>query len=71
MAFKFSSKLADATKGSGGAIRKKEATHRMAEAGFPTLPFPFFSLSIFALSLIWDFFLKDLLPVFIDKRGAK
>ena len=32
MAFKLSSELVDAAKGSGGAIRKKEATHRMAEA---------------------------------------
>uniref|UniRef100_A0ACD6AMS4 Uncharacterized protein n=1 Tax=Avena sativa TaxID=4498 RepID=A0ACD6AMS4_AVESA len=32
MAFKISSELVDAAKGSGGAIRKKEATHRMAEA---------------------------------------
>ncbi|VAH45601.1 unnamed protein product [Triticum turgidum subsp. durum] len=31
MAFKLSSKLVDAAKGSGGAIRKKEATHRMAD----------------------------------------
>ncbi|VAI75355.1 unnamed protein product [Triticum turgidum subsp. durum] len=32
MAFKLSSELVDATKGSGGAIRKKEVTHRMVEA---------------------------------------
>nr|YP_009266764.1 ribosomal protein S7 [Erythroxylum novogranatense]ANK79228.1 ribosomal protein S7 [Erythroxylum novogranatense] len=32
MAFKFSSELVDAAKGSGDAIRKKEETHRMAEA---------------------------------------
>nr|YP_010379562.1 ribosomal protein S7 [Astragalus gypsodes]AJE72765.1 ribosomal protein S7 [Astragalus crassicarpus]UCS40627.1 ribosomal protein S7 [Astragalus gypsodes] len=32
MAFKLSSELLDAVKGSGGAIRKKEETHRMAEA---------------------------------------
>nr|YP_010294625.1 ribosomal protein S7 [Xyris pauciflora]YP_010294637.1 ribosomal protein S7 [Xyris pauciflora]ULQ68764.1 ribosomal protein S7 [Xyris pauciflora]ULQ68776.1 ribosomal protein S7 [Xyris pauciflora] len=32
MAFKFSSELIDASKGRGGAIRKKEETHRMAEA---------------------------------------
>nr|YP_009628314.1 ribosomal protein S7 [Greenwayodendron suaveolens]QBO27031.1 ribosomal protein S7 [Greenwayodendron suaveolens] len=32
MAFKLSSELVDAAKGSGGAIRKKEETHRMAEA---------------------------------------
>nr|YP_010965733.1 ribosomal protein S7 [Opuntia aureispina]YP_010965965.1 ribosomal protein S7 [Opuntia chisosensis]YP_010966039.1 ribosomal protein S7 [Opuntia chlorotica]YP_010966695.1 ribosomal protein S7 [Opuntia macrocentra]WNM91816.1 ribosomal protein S7 [Opuntia aureispina]WNM92121.1 ribosomal protein S7 [Opuntia chisosensis]WNM92195.1 ribosomal protein S7 [Opuntia chlorotica]WNM92925.1 ribosomal protein S7 [Opuntia macrocentra] len=32
MAFKLSSELVDATKGRGGAIRKKEQTHRMAEA---------------------------------------
>ncbi|KQJ89171.1 hypothetical protein BRADI_4g23940v3 [Brachypodium distachyon] len=32
MAFKLSSELVDAAKGSGGSIRKKEATHRMAEA---------------------------------------
>nr|AAS65727.1 ribosomal protein S7 [Strelitzia reginae] len=32
MAFKLSSELVDATKGKGNAIRKKEATHRMAEA---------------------------------------
>ena len=32
MAFKLSSELVDVAKGSGGAIRKKEATHRMAEA---------------------------------------
>ncbi|KAI4999021.1 hypothetical protein ZWY2020_057481, partial [Hordeum vulgare] len=32
MAFKLSSELVDAAKGSGGAIRKKEVTHRMAEA---------------------------------------
>ena len=31
MAFKLSSELVDAAKGSGGAIRKKEETHRMAE----------------------------------------
>nr|YP_010275940.1 ribosomal protein S7 [Cananga odorata]YP_010275953.1 ribosomal protein S7 [Cananga odorata]UKH49854.1 ribosomal protein S7 [Cananga odorata]UKH49867.1 ribosomal protein S7 [Cananga odorata] len=32
MAFKLSSELVDAAKGRGGAIRKKEETHRMAEA---------------------------------------
>nr|WDY86026.1 rps7 [Hebecarpa punctata] len=32
MALKLSSELVDAAKGSGGAIRKKEETHRMAEA---------------------------------------
>ncbi|VAH67870.1 unnamed protein product [Triticum turgidum subsp. durum] len=32
MAFKLSSELVDAAKGSGGAICRKEATHRMAEA---------------------------------------
>ncbi|KAL8249165.1 hypothetical protein R6Q59_006033 [Mikania micrantha] len=32
MAFKLSSELVDATKGSGDAIRKREETHRMAEA---------------------------------------
>ncbi|KAJ7941386.1 30S ribosomal protein S7, chloroplastic [Quillaja saponaria] len=32
MAFKLSSELVDAAKGSGDAIRKKEETHRMAEA---------------------------------------
>ena len=32
MAFKLSSELIDAAKGRGGAIRKKEETHRMAEA---------------------------------------
>nr|YP_010411647.1 ribosomal protein S7 [Tephrocactus geometricus]URP30740.1 ribosomal protein S7 [Tephrocactus geometricus] len=32
MAFKLSSELVDATEGRGGAIRKKEQTHRMAEA---------------------------------------
>nr|YP_010166164.1 ribosomal protein S7 [Rhipsalis teres]QRV60137.1 ribosomal protein S7 [Rhipsalis teres] len=32
MAEKLSSELLDAAKGSGGAIRKKEETHRMAEA---------------------------------------
>nr|YP_010473881.1 ribosomal protein S7 [Corydalis curviflora]YP_010473908.1 ribosomal protein S7 [Corydalis curviflora]YP_010475158.1 ribosomal protein S7 [Corydalis jingyuanensis]YP_010475185.1 ribosomal protein S7 [Corydalis jingyuanensis]YP_010475252.1 ribosomal protein S7 [Corydalis elata]YP_010475279.1 ribosomal protein S7 [Corydalis elata]YP_010476041.1 ribosomal protein S7 [Corydalis hamata]YP_010476068.1 ribosomal protein S7 [Corydalis hamata]UVH68094.1 ribosomal protein S7 [Corydalis curviflora] len=32
MAFKLSSELVDATKGKGEAIRKKEETHRMAEA---------------------------------------
>nr|QBC71366.1 ribosomal protein S7 [Anacampseros filamentosa]QBC71367.1 ribosomal protein S7 [Anacampseros filamentosa] len=32
MAFKLSSELVDASKGRGGAIRKKEETHRMAEA---------------------------------------
>nr|YP_010964581.1 ribosomal protein S7 [Hedysarum campylocarpon]WNM89236.1 ribosomal protein S7 [Hedysarum campylocarpon] len=32
MAVKFSSELLDAAKGSGDAIRKKEETHRMAEA---------------------------------------
>nr|YP_011033897.1 ribosomal protein S7 [Gueldenstaedtia verna]WRI15698.1 ribosomal protein S7 [Gueldenstaedtia verna] len=32
MAFKLSSELLDAVKGSGNAIRKKEETHRMAEA---------------------------------------
>ena len=32
MAFKLSSELVDAAKGKGGAIRKKEETHRMAEA---------------------------------------
>nr|BEG71944.1 ribosomal protein S7 [Astragalus macropelmatus] len=32
MAFKLSSELLDAVKGSGDAIRKKEETHRMAEA---------------------------------------
>nr|YP_010291932.1 ribosomal protein S7 [Xyris capensis]ULQ68529.1 ribosomal protein S7 [Xyris capensis]ULQ68607.1 ribosomal protein S7 [Xyris capensis] len=32
MAFKFSSELIDASKGRGGAIRKKEEIHRMAEA---------------------------------------
>ncbi|XP_038876080.1 30S ribosomal protein S7, chloroplastic-like [Benincasa hispida] len=32
MAFKFFSELVDAAKGSGDAIRKKEETHRMAEA---------------------------------------
>jgi len=32
MFFKLSSKLVDAAKGSGGAIHKKEATHRMTEA---------------------------------------
>nr|WBU95087.1 ribosomal protein S7 [Cryptolepis sinensis]WBU95101.1 ribosomal protein S7 [Cryptolepis sinensis] len=32
MAFKLSSELMDAAKGSGDAIRKKEETHRMAEA---------------------------------------
>jgi small subunit ribosomal protein S7 len=32
MAFKLSSELVDAAKGSGGAICKKEAAHRMAEA---------------------------------------
>nr|YP_010601416.1 ribosomal protein S7 [Ceratocephala testiculata]YP_010601429.1 ribosomal protein S7 [Ceratocephala testiculata]QFV18866.1 ribosomal protein S7 [Ceratocephala falcata]QFV18879.1 ribosomal protein S7 [Ceratocephala falcata]WAL35699.1 ribosomal protein S7 [Ceratocephala testiculata]WAL35700.1 ribosomal protein S7 [Ceratocephala testiculata] len=32
MAFKLSSELVDAAKGSGGAVRKKEETHKMAEA---------------------------------------
>ncbi|MBA0809293.1 hypothetical protein Gohar_024959, partial [Gossypium harknessii] len=32
MAFKLSSELVDAAKGSGDAIRKKEETHRMTEA---------------------------------------
>nr|AZN62279.1 chloroplast 30S ribosomal protein S7 [Echinocodon lobophyllus]AZN62280.1 chloroplast 30S ribosomal protein S7 [Echinocodon lobophyllus] len=32
MAFKLSSELMDAAKGRGGAIRKREATHRMADA---------------------------------------
>ncbi|EXC05021.1 30S ribosomal protein S7 [Morus notabilis] len=32
MVFKLSSELVDAAKGSGDAIRKKEETHRMAEA---------------------------------------
>nr|YP_009689089.1 30S ribosomal protein S7 [Trillium govanianum]YP_009689103.1 30S ribosomal protein S7 [Trillium govanianum]AAS65776.1 ribosomal protein S7 [Trillium grandiflorum]QEL51806.1 30S ribosomal protein S7 [Trillium govanianum]QEL51819.1 30S ribosomal protein S7 [Trillium govanianum] len=32
MALQLSSELMDAAKGSGGAIRKKEETHRMAEA---------------------------------------
>ncbi|KAK8596911.1 hypothetical protein V6N12_065390 [Hibiscus sabdariffa] len=32
MAFKLSSELVDAAKGNGDAIRKKEETHRMAEA---------------------------------------
>nr|YP_010760684.1 ribosomal protein S7 [Vaccinium floribundum]WEY35000.1 ribosomal protein S7 [Vaccinium floribundum] len=32
MAFKLSSELVDACKGKGGAIRKKEEVHRMAEA---------------------------------------
>ncbi|KAK8962724.1 hypothetical protein KSP40_PGU020436 [Platanthera guangdongensis] len=32
MAFQLSSELVDAAKGSGDAIRKKEETHRMAEA---------------------------------------
>ncbi|WZZ86980.1 hypothetical protein YC2023_115559 [Brassica napus] len=32
MAFKLSSELVDAAKGSGDAIRKKEETHTMAEA---------------------------------------
>ncbi|KAL4655100.1 hypothetical protein ACB092_01G426600 [Castanea dentata] len=32
MAFKLSSELMDAAKGSGDAIRKKEETHRMTEA---------------------------------------
>nr|YP_010411751.1 ribosomal protein S7 [Lophophora diffusa]URP30845.1 ribosomal protein S7 [Lophophora diffusa] len=32
MAFKLSSELVDAAKGSGGAIRKKEETYRIAEA---------------------------------------
>lgn len=32
MAFKLSSELLDAAKGSGDAIRKKEETHRMAES---------------------------------------
>nr|YP_009000140.1 ribosomal protein S7 [Silene chalcedonica]YP_009000153.1 ribosomal protein S7 [Silene chalcedonica]AGZ18131.1 ribosomal protein S7 [Silene chalcedonica]AGZ18144.1 ribosomal protein S7 [Silene chalcedonica] len=32
MAFKLSSELVDAAKGKGDAIRKKEETHRMAEA---------------------------------------
>ncbi|PPR97266.1 hypothetical protein GOBAR_AA23391 [Gossypium barbadense] len=32
MAFKLSSELVDAAKGSGDVIRKKEETHKMAEA---------------------------------------
>ncbi|ESW34120.1 hypothetical protein PHAVU_001G126100, partial [Phaseolus vulgaris] len=36
MAFKLSSELVDAAKGSGDAIRKKEETHRMAEANRAT-----------------------------------
>ncbi|CAH9117224.1 unnamed protein product [Cuscuta epithymum] len=32
MAFKLSSELVDAAKGSGAAVRKKEETHRMAES---------------------------------------
>jgi small subunit ribosomal protein S7 len=32
MAFKWSSKLVDAAKGSGGAIYKKQVTHRIADA---------------------------------------
>ncbi|MFQ6626720.1 hypothetical protein Gotur_005561 [Gossypium turneri] len=32
MAFKLSSELVDTAKGSGDVIRKKEETHRMAEA---------------------------------------
>ncbi|KAL8229581.1 hypothetical protein R6Q57_014481 [Mikania cordata] len=32
MAFKLSSELVDVAKGSGDAIRKREETHRMAEA---------------------------------------
>ena len=34
MVFKLSSEMVDAAKGSGDAIRKKEETHRMADAHF-------------------------------------
>ncbi|KAK8926074.1 hypothetical protein KSP39_PZI018889 [Platanthera zijinensis] len=41
MAFQLSSELVDAAKGSGDAIRKKEETHRMAEANRAFAHFPF------------------------------
>ncbi|MCD7459589.1 NADH dehydrogenase subunit 2 [Datura stramonium] len=40
MAFKLSSELVDAAKGSGDALRKKEGTHRMAEANRALHIFP-------------------------------
>nr|YP_009166732.1 ribosomal protein S7 [Tanaecium tetragonolobum]YP_009166745.1 ribosomal protein S7 [Tanaecium tetragonolobum]ALB78300.1 ribosomal protein S7 [Tanaecium tetragonolobum]ALB78313.1 ribosomal protein S7 [Tanaecium tetragonolobum] len=39
MAFKLSSELVDAAKGKGNAIRKKEETHKMAEANRAFAPF--------------------------------
>nr|YP_009446735.1 ribosomal protein S7 [Adenocalymma biternatum]YP_009446749.1 ribosomal protein S7 [Adenocalymma biternatum]ATY48009.1 ribosomal protein S7 [Adenocalymma biternatum]ATY48010.1 ribosomal protein S7 [Adenocalymma biternatum] len=39
MAFKLSSELVDAAKGKGDAIRKKEETHKMAEANRAFAPF--------------------------------
>nr|YP_009661226.1 ribosomal protein S7 [Amphilophium chocoense]YP_009661241.1 ribosomal protein S7 [Amphilophium chocoense]YP_009661313.1 ribosomal protein S7 [Amphilophium cuneifolium]YP_009661328.1 ribosomal protein S7 [Amphilophium cuneifolium]AYH51622.1 ribosomal protein S7 [Amphilophium arenarium]AYH51644.1 ribosomal protein S7 [Amphilophium magnoliifolium]AYH51649.1 ribosomal protein S7 [Amphilophium parkeri]AYH51629.1 ribosomal protein S7 [Amphilophium chocoense]AYH51632.1 ribosomal protein S7 [Amp len=39
MAFKLSSELVDAAKGKGDAIRKKEETHKMAEANKAFAPF--------------------------------
>nr|YP_009447075.1 ribosomal protein S7 [Adenocalymma pedunculatum]YP_009447089.1 ribosomal protein S7 [Adenocalymma pedunculatum]YP_009447327.1 ribosomal protein S7 [Adenocalymma candolleanum]YP_009447343.1 ribosomal protein S7 [Adenocalymma candolleanum]AVM84507.1 ribosomal protein S7 [Adenocalymma validum]ATY48349.1 ribosomal protein S7 [Adenocalymma pedunculatum]ATY48350.1 ribosomal protein S7 [Adenocalymma pedunculatum]ATY48602.1 ribosomal protein S7 [Adenocalymma candolleanum]ATY48603.1 ribosomal pro len=39
MAFKLSSELVDAAKGRGDAIRKKEETHKMAEANRAFAPF--------------------------------
>ncbi|KAK5769834.1 hypothetical protein PVK06_049974 [Gossypium arboreum] len=52
MAFKLSSELVDAAKGSGDAIRKKEETHRMAEANraFAHFPPECFSLCSYLLS---------------------
>ncbi|KAJ6874238.1 NADH dehydrogenase subunit 2 [Populus alba x Populus x berolinensis] len=46
MVFKLSSELVDAAKGSGDVIRKKEETHRMAEAN---RAFAHFSLECFSL----------------------
>ncbi|GJR91433.1 NADH dehydrogenase subunit 2 [Tanacetum coccineum] len=52
MAFKLSSELVDAAKGSGDAIRKREETHRMAEANraFAHFPPECFSLCSYLLS---------------------
>ncbi|KAI5658737.1 hypothetical protein M9H77_27530 [Catharanthus roseus] len=52
MTFKLSFELVDAAKGSGDAIRKREETHRMAEANrdFAHFPPEYFSICSYLLS---------------------
>ncbi|RYR53088.1 hypothetical protein Ahy_A06g027977 [Arachis hypogaea] len=73
MAFKLSSELVDAAKGSGDAIRKKEETHRMVEANRAFTYFPF-HLLLFDGSLIFPeciLIFGQILLLMIDSTSDK